>query len=215
MANRLYLPKIIKVGGVDFDVMYPAELRGGSMEKGIFGMCDYFQGKIYIFKDVIGYYPPPEKIIDVLIHETIHAVDEVWLDNIMEEEEVNRLGRSLYQVLVDNDLSPIPPTVKVAGMFYSIEFVNYSLDDSERSNIVSSCNNLTNEIYIRNENNGELYSEEYVYASFLRAVLCAIAYEYGFSEEFQDKVNVTTLAYGLQHLLKYNDFEGLIKKYCR
>lgn len=86
----------IKVGSVVYDVeeVEFVEINGN---KNYMGKCDYHNTKIEILSSL-----SEERKKDVLVHELVHAIfDEAGFDD-QDEDIVNRFGKVLCRVLIDN-----------------------------------------------------------------------------------------------------------------
>lgn len=99
------LPKNVNVAGINYEVK---EVEGLTFDHGLGGQIIYPKGIIKIDSDLC-----EDKKEQVFVHEMLHAIfTESGYDD-HEEDMVNRLGITLYQVLKDNKLcfgthAPIP-----------------------------------------------------------------------------------------------------------
>ncbi len=87
----------VKIGGIVYEVSKEPDLQGKSDE---WGHIEYKNGKIVLDDSL------PEQLEDqTLIHEITHGILVEAGYGQHEEEEADRIGKILYQVLTDNDFS--------------------------------------------------------------------------------------------------------------
>lgn len=92
------IPSIVRVGGMDYTVGYPVfiELDGSRNYQGV---CRYDITQIQVLENL-----SVSRKEEVFIHELLHAcLHEAGFEE-QDEDQVNRLGKVLYQVLKDNKL---------------------------------------------------------------------------------------------------------------
>ena len=89
------IPKKIKVGGHDIKVVYPHYFSDQSDLKD--GVYNSDVNTIYLAHKGDG-----SRVVLTLIHEVLHAIDEMYNSEGLTEEQVLRLSEGLYQVLKDN-----------------------------------------------------------------------------------------------------------------
>lgn len=96
------LPKEIKVGGID----YAVQIKDIETTEGLqLGLCDFGECRIAINSRVA-----EARQQQTLIHELVHAVFvESGIEVEDEEDLVNRIGFTMYQVLKDNDFGFLRP----------------------------------------------------------------------------------------------------------
>ena len=85
-------PAHIRILGKRFSVEY-----GGDLKEDLVGECDTDGLKIRVKNDL-----PLETEQDTLLHEVLHAVDEM-VDSKLKESQVKRLATGLLAVLKDNN----------------------------------------------------------------------------------------------------------------
>jgi len=97
--------KEVKVGGFIYKVDYPyafkerGDLSGQANLTGLtIRVCD---------RDAGGELYAKEKLAEIILHEILHCVDNIYNSNSLEDDQVHRLANGLYQVLKDNDLSEL------------------------------------------------------------------------------------------------------------
>jgi len=89
------IPKTIKIGGHNFEVIIDNRNRGGSND---IGSCCHTEGKIYLEENV-----NQSTKESTLFHEIIEAINYIYeLD--LDHNKITVLEATLYQVLKDNDL---------------------------------------------------------------------------------------------------------------
>lgn len=97
--NRVKKPgmEAVKIGGITYEVSKSPDLQGKSGE---WGHIEYKTAQIVLDDSIC------EQVEDqTLIHEIVHGilVEAGYVNH--EEEQVDRIGKVLYQVLTDNDFS--------------------------------------------------------------------------------------------------------------
>lgn len=98
-GDELKLPTEIKVGAVIYNVVNKSFIELDS-DRNYQGLCDYPNTEIAILKDL-----SEERKKDVFFHELTHALlYEAGYDE-QDEDMVNRVGKVLQQVIIDNDFS--------------------------------------------------------------------------------------------------------------
>jgi hypothetical protein len=87
----------VKIGGLVYEVSKESDLQGKSGE---WGHIEYKKGKI-----VLDDFASQQIEDQTLIHEITHGilVEAGYIEH--EEEQADRIGKILYQVLTDNDFS--------------------------------------------------------------------------------------------------------------
>ena len=112
------LMKKLKIGGAEYKV-----IRGKETEEEYVGYHDYHRGIIKISKTHSGEVRNDRLILETVLHEVIHAVSSVWLDDRLTEKAVTKLSLALFAFFADNDLmlrsKEIPKQVKYMGFIYS------------------------------------------------------------------------------------------------
>ena len=97
------LPKTIKIGGHQYRVIFPYIFTERNDRT---GDCD-FSGKIIRIVEAVGGEKRSDSaIVTTLIHEILHAIDNVtgqkMFDTTNGEDMIDGLSEGIYQVLVDN-----------------------------------------------------------------------------------------------------------------
>jgi hypothetical protein len=87
------MPTQLKIGGFDYTVDY-VPLVNQAIPR--YGEIQFNQHKI-----LVSYEFSPQQQQCTLLHEAVHGIDQ-WLDIDLEEEQVEKLGKGLYQLLKDN-----------------------------------------------------------------------------------------------------------------
>ena len=91
------LPKTIRIGSIDYDVI---NTRGLSSGEALLGQINYGQCKIRIDDSL-----PASRSREVIAHEMAHGLlfEAGYEDH--DEEQANRLGKVLAMLLRDNDFT--------------------------------------------------------------------------------------------------------------
>lgn len=96
------IPDKIKIGGHFYKVVFPYTF---TERHDIDGLVDQDTLEIKLSGgDGTGQKLAKSKIEEHFFHEIIHAIDDVYNANQLDEPTVKRLGQGFYQVLVDNNL---------------------------------------------------------------------------------------------------------------
>lgn len=95
------IPKTLKIGGHTFKVIYPYRFKERFDR---LGWADLDLNKLYIAGEDVNGKLPISKVEMLFFHEMLHAIDEVYNANKLDEETTKRLGEGIYQVLKDNNL---------------------------------------------------------------------------------------------------------------
>ena len=88
---RIPAPKTITIGGKTFDVVLDDSLIALNSKAGEF---DPHRETITIDSHL-----PPTSRTEVLLHESLEAINDIWLDESLAHGDINRLGEALLQLL--------------------------------------------------------------------------------------------------------------------
>jgi len=91
------IPKTVRVCGLDYEVVIDDNLF---FERGAVGTHNAERLMITLHTRGVN----NQRLMQTFLHEIIHAVDEHFMGQVLEEKQVNALAAGLYQVLADNDL---------------------------------------------------------------------------------------------------------------
>lgn len=90
----------VKIGGLQYEITEVEDLAHEERSPGLMGCIDYHQLTIKLEKNL------HKKVQEqTLIHEIVHGIFAESGYEIHEEEQVNRIAKTLYQVLTENDFS--------------------------------------------------------------------------------------------------------------
>jgi len=91
--------KEIKIGGHIFKVLYPYQFR----EKRVDGQCDSNQNEIRLAQvDYLGAELAQSNRDETFCHEILHAINSVYCNDNIEEDDIEHMAQGLFQVLKDN-----------------------------------------------------------------------------------------------------------------
>lgn len=90
------IPGSVRVGGMDYAVKYGEGIDDELNRYSLDGRCEYAGCRILLRSTVI-----PQVMGNVFIHELLHAVDNVYNNFGLSEEETWRLAHGITQVLKD------------------------------------------------------------------------------------------------------------------
>jgi hypothetical protein len=103
------IPKLVKVGGRDYQVLYPHKFQDSHCV--LYGLHDPGTQIIRLSeKDEQGSKRHPQSIEHTLLHEIIHAIDAVYFGGKISswekgEDAIDQLAEGLIQVIGDNKLN--------------------------------------------------------------------------------------------------------------
>jgi hypothetical protein len=88
------IPKKIKVGGFDYKVFCRGEFNANLEDTNDWGECSGRYREIRLTTNAT-----PQQYRSTFIHETIHAVNQVYVNNELTEFQITLLTNGLFQVL--------------------------------------------------------------------------------------------------------------------
>ncbi len=204
--RKSFLPKKIKIGGFDYEIIF-VERFVDNNDMNV-GLCLSPRTCIYISEYSKEYKLVKPKIIQTLLHEIFHAIDNIYCNSIFREEDVVLLESLWFHVLADNDLhissEKMPSSIRVLGHTYEI-IHNYDFE-LDNSNSVGSCTNFfENKIYMSNN-----MDEGHIKVQILSCIT-EIFINNGF---FNDNFPHLPFSQGLYQVLKDNKLDVFIRKHC-
>lgn len=208
--KRLRLPKSVKVGGVDYEVV-----RSNSNEDNLkyIGLHSGERSRLKISNYSRGIKLADQKILEIFLHECMHALDSVFLGMELKEHTVGKLSYAWFQVLSDNDLKihdiKYPKKVRYGGFTYDIE-INYLVDDTLNEEGPYITNSISNVIKLGIVDN---YSHDYLKVCFIESIMHCILNKVVFTEKEIKSVNVYSFSNGLYQLFKDNKIDLLIREW--
>lgn len=228
MKEKTKLPKNLKVGGFNYEVVYPYNFDDKIMGSDNLGLFEPATLKIKVSGvDSGGIETPNSVVMYSFLHEIFHAIDRVYcsdnLDNMDQEIEnktdnseitIPTLANGWYQVLKDNkifSIQSIPKKIKIFGYDYIINFP-YDLEGEDHINI-SGIEYHKMMIKIRDiHTHGIKYDFQNIRHLLLSYITHAIVYYSIRYAPFTDDL-VNSFAFGLYQVLVDNNIEQLIHKY--
>lgn len=209
--------KSLNVGGYVYDLDYPYDFDEISS---IDGVCRGLSQTIRVCDRIK---VDDQYMLEVLLHESFHAVDYVFLGEIMTEEMVTLLSRAWLQVLADNrellkfyhpkpvkpDELHVPEKVKVGA--YNIKVV-YPYEFQQVDNSLGSINVDQCCIRLPGVYRGFGLSPDCVLTTLVYLINLAILDYYFTSDyEYPDQFNLQPFSNGLYLLFKHNNFERMVQ----
>jgi hypothetical protein len=211
------MPKRLKIGGFNYKIIYPYLFPN---EPTYVGLHEGDQKVIKIPNMYTSYPRAWQKILESLMHEVVHAVDNCYCAKVITEDETNIFSTHLFMVLRDNDLNlkanKLSSSVKIGGFVYDIIFP-YKYKDGE--DCACSLNHERLQFRMTNADRlGDLYSPQNLMTNFLYLIMCAISeicsvprgFSYGAELENQGR-HFQTFVNGFYQVLVDNDLEKLMK----
>uniref|UniRef100_A0A6M3JE33 Peptidase n=1 Tax=viral metagenome TaxID=1070528 RepID=A0A6M3JE33_9ZZZZ len=205
------LMKKLKIGGAEYKV-----IRGKETEEEYVGYHDYHRGIIKISKTHSGEVRNDRLILETVLHEVIHAVSSVWLDDRLTEKAVTKLSLALFAFFADNDLmlrsKEIPKQVKYMGFIYDLVYPVPDGIEIDVDSRFSVSNTKICKIYITFDDDDCVY---YIKSLLLRTILKMVIDLYGgFSESEVDDIYDSNFYQGLYQAIVDNKIDELIYKGC-
>ena len=210
------VPKSINVGGYKFKVTYPHQFLERT-ELG--GLCIPLQQEIFVTDTIDGCDErrSMQSVFEFLIHESVHAVDYVFLGGVLTEQEVVLIARGWHQVLRDNDITvynstefKLPESLNVANSIFKIV---YPYEYHEYEDIIGSLDPDRIIIYLVDKFHGVPLPKDVREENFIEIVNKAILYGYFEADhEFTDRLSYKVFGMGMYLLFKYNNFEKWAKQ---
>lgn len=200
----LKLPETIKVGPVNYKVLYPYKcvdsfFRGSThMSRGFIKVCDS-DGQNTQAK---------QKVKETFLHEIIHAVNDVFLGDVLSEEDVTIFAIGLLQVIIDNNINfknnTIPEKLKVCGFEYDVMYP-YMYEDTSRLDASHDESRLVFRL-VKQENS------DVDKLNFMFLVVRAICTTYLVSDKMAGSNELCfALGSGLLSVFRDNNLEKIIK----
>lgn len=96
------IPKTLKVGGITYKVIKRSRFSKGDSK--FSGLAKHSQATVELALDFEDVPFDIQKVEECFIHELLHCVDNIYNNQKLDEDTVDRLSQGLYQVLKDNNL---------------------------------------------------------------------------------------------------------------
>lgn len=210
MIKKLRLPKKIKVGGTVYTIEV-IDYDGDCADYA--GMHEGLISRIRLTHSIDGIPKKEPIILEVLLHEIIHAVDFVYMGYILSEEVVEKLTSNLFQVLSDNDLKLFdkryPNKINIGGFKYKVS-INYKAESVSNDGAVRILHPLLkyNVGIIKN------YSQDYLKTRFLEGILGVVTKNEGFfNDKEMETLKLPVMAAGLYQVFKESSLDRMIREW--
>lgn len=143
-AGYYKIPKKIKIGGFNYEVIFPYTFKETESYMGLHCTEDL---QIFLTPFIHGnnVFTSRAKMHECFLHEIIHGIDAVYLSDDMEHREVYMLAQTFHQVLHDNILNikainkPLPKKIKIGGVDYNVFIHDFKEIDSNCSVNEETC----------------------------------------------------------------------------
>ena len=111
--------KKIKVGGINYEVVYPYPFVE---DTSYIGLHQPINSKIFIADEVQGIKRKTQMIYRTLMHEIFHAIDRQYCGSVLDEESIDKLTNAWYNIIRNNDLfsKKLAKRVNIYGIYYDI-----------------------------------------------------------------------------------------------
>jgi len=202
------IPKRIKICPFVYKIKYP-DLGLGSDSEYV-GLIDQSRLLIRLSEEDGGDIRPNSKVIETLLHESLHGIDAIFCGNVMSEDLIQSLTMAWFSVLFDNNLmlqtNKIPGKVKVGGIIYKVKYP-YEMDDCTTA---SRCNNATCTILLGNHRGRNKSDIKYIQLHLVLSLMSAVIHSFNLSYLCEDLPETTLLTFsnGLYQVLRDNDWRG-------
>jgi len=176
VKEKIEMPKKAKVGGLVYDIVYPYIFTENTM---LVGLNELFATRIKISEYYNNMRRPKARIYETLVHELLHAIDNVYCNGVLSEAQITSLSSGWYSVIAENDLmldkaGKMPKFVKVCGFQYKVEYP-YTFTEEETW-IASSS--LHEQLLIRISNSdidGIVHGHTYIKQNLVHQLTAAIS----------------------------------------
>ena len=121
MSVNLKIPKKVEVGGLMYNIYYPYVFKSSPEKDDIVGLHTWSDCSIRINK-----HDNNQRLMLTLIHELLHAIDRVYTDYILSDNESlhDKLSSALYYVFSNNKIitnDKIPKYVDILGYKFTVK----------------------------------------------------------------------------------------------
>ena len=217
------IPKKVKVGGFNYDILYPWRFRE---DDSFLGLHESKELRIKITNNYRGSHVPKDKIRQTLLHELFHAIDMYYVGHALSDEDIiiERFAAGWFNVLNNNKLGlnskrfKVPDEVKIGEFKYKIDYP-YEYNDISPAPQFTVDTNL---VVIRLSEEHLFYSPQLLKLNLVHAIMITIDSEQcilessslshdGMIGPYTRWDTLEFLAYGWFQVLVDNDLEKVIK----
>jgi hypothetical protein len=218
MTDKIVLPESLHVAGLDYKVFFPHEFAD-SIE--VLGLHSGLGTWIRIGDTKVGSRGSKDNqvVLEIFLHEMLHAVDFCYCGDVLNEGEIEIFTRALYQILADNKLNlksnGLPETVRICGATFT---VTDAYKYEEIGEVSSHVNFEAYQIFVGKEMNGVKLSDQFIKLTFMYTLIQSMLYKYMSDkdlENLRDKLKTRSLASGLYQVIKDNNIEELFDKWTK
>jgi hypothetical protein len=207
------IPKKIKIGGVNYRIIFPYTFECSTSNAGIF---DNEIGEIRIVGSDRDKPAPVERVHETLLHEVLHGIDRVYCGGALPHDTIYKLSMGWHQVFRDNDLLmhsdslQVPKTIKIMGMEYKIKYP-FGFIDSDDEWIAGQVLNYLLEMRISKRDNDDL-----VRASVIQCVTEAIVSTQNLDDKINEEENISgemksQVSHGLHQVIMDSGIDILMR----
>lgn len=216
------IPKKLKVGGSIYKISFPWQFETNAS-----GLHASYLTEIRISGFEDGEVRPLPKIYEILLHETMHAIDHIYMTFPLIHDSLDSMSIGLLQVILENDLrltddKYIPKKVKIGGLNYDVITNHPFTDDIE--NIYSACFDSKLRILLKcKEVDGDI-NDRFIKQGLMFCIIHAIINTYvsnGMVFDLVDNGNTipnkymsncfNVLAHGIYQVFVDNNLENVIR----
>jgi len=213
--NKIKFPKTVKVGGMIYNIIFPYIFID---QPTYLGLHNGVSTAIRIADTYQECKRENQIILEIYIHELLHAIDFVYgLDNI-DEPILGVYARALLQVLQDNELylynTKMPKKIKIGCFTYKVNFPYASPEISKTKVATTSNSKLI--ISIDDNDGSEKFNRKFIKVVLIHGIMSAISCVYFNGEdESQSIIDMkrTSISHGLYQVFVDNKVDILINKY--
>jgi len=139
------IPKKVKIGGFNYEIIFPHRFEETSNFMGLHCTEDLQIFLTPYNNSGFNSLTSRPAMHECLLHEILHGIDAVYLDDDMDHREIYLLSQTLHQVLHDNVLNikdvkkPLPKKVKIGGVVYAVSLGHFKEIDSNCAANAETC----------------------------------------------------------------------------
>ena len=216
--NSIKFPKIVKVGSLQYTVVFPYVFVDQPTYVGL------HNGPTAIIRIADTYQESKrgnQVLLETYMHELLHAIDFVYGCDSVDEDTIAVFARAWLQVLQDNNLflytQQVPKRVKVGCFTYKVNYPYSSVENSKTT--IATTSNSRLDINIDHDDGAENFSLKFIKVVLLHGIMSAISCTYFNNDADEGEINSmthmkkTSMSNGLYQVLTDNKVDMLIDKY--
>lgn len=208
------LPKKVKIGCAVYDVKYPYKFVNNVSD--YTGLHWSTRSSILVSNKYNDRERNNVKILETFMHETLHAIDYIYLNTVFEEHEINAMGVALTDILLANsnlnlEKEKLPKKLKVGPFYYRIE---YPYTDEDNPEFLYFSDDERCIYFLRDNFDTNKLPEHIVKGNLLLLILCSIFFFYNIERETEERStdNLVVFSKGILQTLVDNKIFSIVDK---